>query len=284
MKYLSFLLLALFTVVQPAAAWTQKGHAAIGSIAEANLTPAALAQVQALLKEDLNSRGMPSGRTTLADIATWADEIRAVAPDNTYRGWHTLSNPICSNTPGICWFGVCAEQKLLRYVAILKDKSASERKRNEALKWVVHLVGDIHTPLHSGNNQDWAGNIPATLEGWDNHHETTQEGWKRQPETTLHWLWDRDLQNAALKDAPLTAVLKTTDKLPPDAVAQWVEETRQVARKYAYEPLPGFTCDAPYPGPVVLNHAYQQQALPVIRQQIERAGLRLAQLLNELLQ
>lgn len=62
-----------------------------------------------------------------------------------------------------------------------------------------------------------------------------------------------------------------------------MRETREVALRAAYQPLPGFVCNIRLPEPFVLDAAYQQHSVAVVRQQIERAGLRLAQLLNETL-
>jgi hypothetical protein len=272
MKYLPFLLVCLLVVSQPAGAWGRKGHTAIADIAEANLTPAAHKQVQWLLKNDLDNQGKPSGRTTLASIAIWSDEIRATAPAYAYQGWHTHDNAVCQAKLGACQHEECVDQKLLHYATVLKNTHATHRERNEALKWVVHLVADLHAPLHSGSNRDGAGQVPATLEGGQAYLDST-----------LHTMWDHDLPDAALENSPVTAVLKNRKKLPHDAVLHWMEETRQVSRKHVYEPLPGFKCGASLIGPVLLNRAYQQQAMPVIRLQIKRAGLRLAQLLNEIL-
>ncbi|MBS1187625.1 MAG: hypothetical protein H6R04_1643 [Burkholderiaceae bacterium] len=265
-------LACMLLAMQPAAAWNRNGHAAIAAIAEANLTPVAQAQVKQLLQDDLNARNRPSGRTTLAEVASWPDEIRSLDQEKKYRGWHTRGNPVCASKLGICWMGRCVDRNLLRYAAVLKDRHADRRERNEALKWVVHLVGDLHTPLHSGSNRDAAGNVPATL-------TTTMP----PRESTLHSLWDVELVNAALKQGPVTASLNTAGKLPPTAIRQWMQETREISLTHVYGPLPGFSCNGDFAGPYLLDHAYQQQAVPVIREQIRRAGLRLAQLLNELL-
>ena len=272
MKRLLLLLACLLVVSLPAAAWNKKGHATIARIAEANLTPAARAQAHALLKDDLDNNGKLSGRKTLVDVASWADEIRKTAPEYTYRGWHTRGNPVCTQKLGRCKKGECVDQKLLHSAAVLKDQNASARERNEALKWVVHLVGDLHTPLHSGSNRDGTGEILVTVESAKSYRDAT-----------LHSVWDHELLNAALKSNPLTAALNSNEKLPPNAVTLWMLETRDVSRKYVYDPLTGFACGTRIGEPIVLDRAYQQQALPVIRLQIERAGLRLAQLLNELL-
>ncbi len=273
MKYVSFLLVALLAILPPAAAWGIKGHAAIAEIAEANLTPATHKQVQILLKNDLDIHGKPTGKTSLAAIAIWSDEIRLVATStNAYRGWHTHANSVCETKLTSCHQAQCIDEKLLHYVTVLKNTQASARERNEALKWVVHLVGDLHAPLHAGSHNDGAGQVPAVLEGGQPYLDST-----------LHTMWDHDLPDAALRDAPITATRLPRKKLSQGLVQQWMEETRQVSRKHVYDPLPGFQCGKPLTGPVVLNRAYQEQSVPAIRVQVKRAGLRLAQLLNELL-
>lgn len=273
MKRLPFIFACLLLITQPATAWTRLGHATVANIAEANLTPAAQAQVKVLLQGDLDRYGKLSGRSTLASVSIWADEIRMVAPEKTYIGWHTRGNPVCSPKIGPCWFfGACVDKKLAHYFKVLKNVQAPHRERNEALKWVVHLVGDLHTPLHSGSNHDGAGNISARLAG--------QTG----PYNSLHSIWDRDLPNLALVgQLPIKATLPPSTVLSPDAIRQWMLETRDVSKKHVYDPLPGFQCGADASVPHELDRIYIEQALPVIRQQIERAGLRLALMLNEAL-
>lgn len=267
------LLIALLLICQPALAWNRKGHATVAALAEANLTPAAQAQVKVLLKDDLDAEEKPSGRTTLAEIASWADEVREATLPDVYKVAHTRGNPVCSNTAGACKNGNCVDQRIRQFVGVLKNPQASARERNQALKFVVHLVGDLHMPLHSGNNADGAGSFPASLEGKE-----------PKPEITLHKLWDGALLDAALKGYSIKTRLTGSEKLSDDAIDQWMQEARQIARQHAYDPLPGFACNIPFKQPVVLDKAYQQQSVPVIRLQIERAGLRLAQLLNETLQ
>jgi hypothetical protein len=252
-------------------AWGHKGHAAVAGLAQANLTPAALAQVNELLLDDLDRDEKPSHRKTLASVASWADQIRDIAPPGTYSGWHSRSNKVCSDALGACRNGNCADQLVIRYAGILKDRSQSPRTRNEALKWVVHLVGDLHQPLHSGVNID-KGNIPAGIIGSE-----------VRPGTTFHSLWDTNVAELALKSGPLQGRLADTAPLPVDAPTEWMKEARDVARKSAYETLPGFTCNAHLPTPLMVDDVYMQQAAVVARKQMENAGLRLAHLLNDAL-
>jgi len=263
---------ALLAGAQGAQAWGVKGHAAVAALAQTALSPAAQAQVGALLVDDLDRDGQPSGRKTLADVASWPDEIREVADPSTYRGWHVRANPVCSADSGPCTDGHCVDQLIVHYAAILADHEQSPRARNEALKWVVHLVGDLHQPLHSGVAKD-KGAAPVVLAGTtDDKHRT------------LHQVWDSELAAKALKLGRLHLPAMLPAYAPED-VAVWMQESRQLALEHAYAPLPGFACGSWNPPhkdgtPIVLDEAYQAQALPVIRLQMERAAARLAALLN----
>lgn len=252
-------------------AWGQQGHAAVAALAEANLTPAARAAVAALLQGDLDAHGRPSGRTSLAGVAGWADEIREVAAPGTYEDWHVRDSPVCGDGPGPCRDGNCVDRLLARFAGVLGDRNAPQRARNEALKWVVHLVGDIHQPLHAGGNRDGNGDVPAAVAG-------------RNDDTTLHWAWDNELAELALARGPLDGEAATAPAANgADAPARWMEEGRGIARTYVYAPLPGFACDVTPAARITLDAAYQEQAVPVIRRHLAKAGLRLAELLNEVL-
>ena len=252
-------------------AWGKLGHATVADIAAAHLTPVAAAQVSGLLKNDLDRYLQPSGRTTLAQVASWPDEIRDIAPADTYRGWHTRANPVCSAALGACKDGHCVDQNIIHFAQILQDQGQPPQVRNEALKWVVHLVGDLHMPMHSGVH---GKDILVSLEG-----QPTRPG------TTLHGAWDTDLAKLALQGWPIAVTPLPNFASAPatDAPTQWMLETRLLARQFTFDPLPGFSCRSELHGPVVLDLAYQQQSAPLIREQIGKAGLRLAQLLNAVL-
>ena len=271
MKHKTLLIITAILLPAGAHAWSHKGHATIADIAAANLTTVAHAQIRELLKNDLDANEKPSGRTTLADISSWPDEIRTRASPGTYRGWHSRANPVCSDLLGNCKNGHCIDQIIINQTAILKDHTQSPRTRNEALKWVVHLIGDLHMPLHSGNNYDGGGNIPVRL-------SSTGSSKAR----TLHEVWDNELLKYALKRGPIGKIQEARP-LTTDAPTAWMQETRILARQHVYEPLPGFACGSKPEVPITLNKDYLEQSAPIIREQVGKAGARLAQLLNETL-
>jgi hypothetical protein len=153
-------LTALAVAPAPALAWGRQGHAEVAALAEGLLEPRPLAQVRDLLQDDRDALGQPSGRRTLAEVASWPDELRDAAPAGAYKGWHTRANPVCGARLGPCPGGHCVDELIEHYGAILQDAGQPPRLRNEALKWVVHLVGDLHQPLHSGVAPDH-GQVPV---------------------------------------------------------------------------------------------------------------------------
>ena len=221
-----------------------------------------------LLAGDLDRDGKPSARTTLAAIASWPDEIRDIAPGRAFRGWHSRANPVCDVALGTCRDGHCVDQLIIAYAIVLNDRSQPLRERNEALKWVVHLVGDLHQPLHSGVSID-GGSVRVVVDG------VVNKG------TTLHALWDNEIGNLAVAAGPLQAAAVDPGVAPADAPTQWMREARDVARRSVYEPIAGFACGQRLTAPVSLDPAYVQQAAVVAREQMMRAGMRLARLLNE---
>ncbi|HWQ09380.1 MAG TPA: S1/P1 nuclease [Holophaga sp.] len=265
----SALLLAFSLASAPSAwAWSRLGHAEVAHIAEARLDPPVLAEVKMLLRNDLDATGVPSGRKTLADVASWPDEIRDLAPDRAYQGWHGRANPVCGGGLAPCPDGHCVDELIEHYGAILQNRGNPLRERNEALKWVVHLTGDLHQPLHSGVAKDH-GKAPV--------HSIRGKALK--PGTTLHNVWDNQLAKIAL------AGWRCPDQ--PEGVEaggsprQWMLESRAVSRHHVYEPIPGFDCRKALPQALDLDDAYVQQAISAIRLQIGRAGLRLAARLNQ---
>jgi len=264
-----------------ALAWGPQGHRTVGAIADRLLTPAAHAEVAQLLAADLDKFGNPSGRTTLESVAVWADEIRGTAADRPR--WHYDDGPLCAQAPreSYCPAGECNSAQLERLTAVLADRHAGLRERNEALKWIVHLVGDIHQPLHAEDNGDLGGNrVHVALEGVHTRGRLT-----------LHGAWDSELVTLALgtrgRQAPphdIDALAREARELTLDAgqgtPASWASESNHLARNVAYQ-YPGFACGGVPAGVVVLDDAYQREAVSIVRERLLLAGGRLANLLNE---
>lgn len=254
----------LLAAPSPAFAWGREGHAVIAAIAQAHLTPAAYSATSLLLEEE--------GLTQLAEVASWADDIRRARPETA--PWHYVDIPL--GAPGYvpardCAGGDCAIAKLDQFRTVLADPQAPAADRLEALKWIVHLVGDLHQPLHAEDNNDKGGN-QITVTGFDRRE-------------SLHAIWDTAMIEAQNPDADSLADMLDTHITKADIAAwdqgssaDWALQTHQLAvPAYALlgTPPAGSTVDVP--------DSYITAEQPVIDGQLERAGIRLAYVLNQAL-
>ena len=125
------------------------GHRAVGGVADRLLNDKAKAQVAILLANDLNKDGDASGRKTLEEVATWANEIRSTSANRPNRHFDDI--PSCGAVPATPdWCpadGECATHQIDQLKGVLGDPSRSDLERNEARKWIVHLVGDLHSAV-----------------------------------------------------------------------------------------------------------------------------------------
>ena len=144
--------------------WGKTGHRIIGKIAEENLTPEAKAKLTELM-----------GHTDLARIANWADEIKSDPKWRHANDWH-----YCTILEGQDYEGPetggRAVQKVQEFSDLLIKESLSEKDKLDVLRFIVHIVGDLHQPLHVGNGTDKGGN-------------DIKVSWFRE-ETNLHSVWD----------------------------------------------------------------------------------------------
>jgi nuclease S1 len=258
-------LFATFTVVPIAQAWGPLGHSVIADLAQRHLSPAAEREVQHLLALDHTH--------SLADIASWADEIRndpsqqALWAETRPLHYINFRDPSCVYVPPRdCAGGKCVVEALPRYIAILSDRSQPDAARLQALKFVVHFVGDIHQPLHAGYRDDAGGN-------------TYQVQFQGQG-TNLHRVWDSGLLGTRHLDGKAYANMLDAEgsaPLPPpivpldNPVAQWAEESCRITRDI-------------YPSGHTIKQAYIDAELPVADNRLREAGRRLAEVLNIALQ
>jgi hypothetical protein len=264
-------------------AWGGQGHRTIGAIADRLLSSQARAAVAQLLSGDLDKFGKLSGRRTLEAVSDWPDEITGT-PAARPR-WHYDDAPICGSAPKAryCPEGQCNTEQLKRLIAVVADTRAASRDRNEALKWVVHLVGDIHQPLHAADNGDRGGNrVPVALAGV-----------RTRGRENLHRAWDNDLVRLALHaperqrppadiDALALEARSLVDEAGQGSPDGWALESNNLARNVAYH-YREFACDRVPLDIVVLDQDYQQQAKAIVRERVLLAGARLAALLNAIL-
>ena len=146
------LVLAVGIAPPPCLAWGVEGHRIIAAIAADELTPVAKRQIEQLLGSPDASRGM-------IEASTWADEIRSSRPQTA--SWHFVDIPIGS--AGYDYLRDCIRQNCVvsqidRVERALADKRVLASGRAEALRFLIHFVGDVHQPLHAADNRDKGGN------------------------------------------------------------------------------------------------------------------------------
>lgn len=278
----SFVLL-LAVAAGEALAWGEEGHRMVGAIADRHLSPAAKRQVEALLRGDRLADGQPSYRRTLGEVAYWADEIKDYPKGKARAKWHYDDTPVCGlgDYERYCRNGRCASAQLANQIEILGDASSPYRQRNEALKWIVHLAGDIHQPLHAADRHDRGGNtVQVSFFG---QRDNPPYG-----SLNLHAVWDVHMLRrlvaerggeAAIVNAPIAA--SDAAAWQRGSITDWMDESNQLARSFVYPALPvKFSCSGHIEGVLALDRDYYSKAAPVIETQIRKAGVRLAHLLN----
>jgi hypothetical protein len=255
-------LISLLCGVLPAFGWGGEGHSLIARIAWVQLTPAVQARVSEILGPGV----------TIQSIASWADNIRNQRKET--GTWHYIDIPI--DKPHLdmardCPKGDCVVTKIEEFEKALKDPATPPVQRREALLFLVHFVGDMHQPLHSSDNKDQGGNKVPVHFG--------------DRPSNLHSLWDSSLLSKLPKEDELFPIysaesIKHARKWDKGTVEDWAEQNHRLAQKIVYGKLPKEPAGTPEP----IDAAYEKEADSIIRSQIEKAGARLAYLLNQALQ
>ena len=252
MKKLLVLALGLLLVLDTFA-WGQKGHDVTAYIAECHLTPQATARVADLL-----------GGYSPVYVSNWLDSA-SHTPEYAYtKTWHYLNvdegqtlESMPANPDG----------DVLKAVNDLVESLRSGRlapaEETLHLKMLIHLVGDLHCPMHAGHLSDLGGNrVPVLYFG---------------KETNLHSVWDTSLVESAHRWS-YTEWREQIDRLPEEAAAEaasgepvdWFRETLALCTEI-YEATPEGT---------KISYDYVSKYTPIIERQLLRGGLRLARLLN----
>ncbi len=306
-----------------ARAWGCEGHQIVAYIAEAHLNPRARATALKILAAspidpNLSRYCRPRSADPFADASTWADDIRSVRPE-TAR-WHFIDIPRGARRGNLAPYCPpdtgCVVSALETQLRILKDPKSSAAARADALRFIIHLVGDIHQPLHGTTNNDEGGNcVPVDFFG-EVPRETNVS--RESFEPNLHWVWDvgiierftipavpghadhwtPTLLIADQLDLKFRARIATWKSRPADFVS-WAWESHAIADSVAYGKLPRAIAIEP-PRAISscaddnsvglrmlrlnenLSDAYESAAAPIVREQLAKAGARLAALLNSL--
>jgi len=234
-----------------------QGHRIVATVATGFLSDNARAGVEELL-----------GDVTLASVANWADNVRNSRPETAE--WHFVDIPLRANTLNRqrdCADGNCVVTAIEAQKAILVDRSKPKRERAEALKFIIHFVGDLHQPLHCADNNDRGGN-----------NTIVKFLGKR---SKLHGVWDSGIiVESGLPEEEFAEELLAGIHNPPagrtadiqkGTPEEWAIETHKLAQTNAYK----LTSNK------VLGVAYYNTNAPAVDDQLTRASLRLAKLLSD---
>ena len=252
-----FLYLILFVTPNNSFAadfWGPTGHRATGEIAEKHLKRGVKKKIEKLLKGQ-----------SLAFVSTYADEIKSDRSYSKFYTWHYVNMPLDGNyetseknPKGDLVTGIqfCIET--------LKDETSSIEDKRFYLKMLVHLIGDLHQPLHIGRKEDKGGNM-------------VQVQWHGKG-SNLHRVWDSEmLEQWGMSYVELAANAKDLSKeqikfIQKGELLDWVKESHNLAQKVYGSAETGQK----------LRYRYSYDYFPIVREQLQKGGIRLAKILNEI--
>lgn len=256
-SFFIFLLVGFLTTSTPSESsliWGPTGHRATGKIAEKHLTNKAKKKIDKLLNGE-----------SLAFVSTFADQIKSDKKYNQYYSWHYVNMPLDTkyedskkNPQGDIVTGIN------KCIEVLKSEISSTEDKRFFLKMLVHFLGDLHQPMHIGRAEDKGGN-------------TIQVQWFGTG-TNLHRVWDENM----IKEWKMSYIelannaqdlskeqVKTIQK---GTVIDWVHDTHKLS-KIAYESVKVGEN---------LRYRYSYDHFGTVRIQLQKGGLRLAKLLNDI--
>lgn len=255
-KFALITALYLFTITTLMASedFGKTGHRAVGEIAQQHLSNAAANQISELLNGQ-----------SLALVSNHGDDIKSDRAYDSYGPWHYVSFP----------FGAKYDehpksesgdiiQAIEKCVAVLKDNISSQEEKVFHLKMLVHFVGDLHQPLHVGLAEDKGGNDFQVL-------------WFKKG-TNLHTVWDtKMIDSYQMSYSELAANTDVLNKEEVEAIKSgtlrdWMYESRAL-------------CEDIYANTEIgqkLSYRYMYDYMETLRFQLQKGGIRLAALLNDI--
>lgn len=309
--------LALGVAAPGALAWGCKGHQTVALIAEKHLTPQAKQMVASLLAanpiDPALKRWCGNATTDLmVDASTWPDDVRGQRRNGA---WHYIDIPRAAKKPAngsglaaYCGAQGCVTEAIQAQLTILENKTADAAKRADALRYLLHFVGDLHQPLHGVDNNDHGGNCVPVQYLRAKPRLNTRRPQDEDYSPNLHSIWDTQIVERDMEvgdpwryaddlDAAFAAQMPAWEKAGIDIDA-WAWESHDAANQVAYgafstaiepeAPVAVKSCAADndiagrmWKKHLVADEAYQAAAAPVVEERIARAGVRLAMILND---
>lgn len=281
----SYIFLTIAIVVwlpERTAAWGIRGHQVIARIAMARLSTTARQAIAELLEPG----------ETLESVSTWADQIKTERAET--KSWHmvsiSLSDTRYTRAKSCGQNETCIIEAIDQQITILKNTNNDSAKRAEALKWLVHLIGDLHQPFHVTTNTN-----PQDL-GANRVRVTSLSG----RATNLHDVWDADLVEYGLnQSAKSVGDYATRLGLKVDqsstsqsnrggsystqgSVTDWAMEAHKLPWNAYIDTRSGQFMVADPKRSWTLDQTYYDKNVQVVEVQLSRAGVRLAKILNDI--
>jgi hypothetical protein len=276
---------------QPARAWADEGHQIIGEMAAHLMAPGTLARVQSILATDDSALTADTG---IANEANWADRYRESdrrASRQRFEGttnWHFVDIEIDNPDIDAACFGFpklgdvpasagpaqdCIVNKIMQFTAELHAAQTTPSERLRALQFLLHLIGDLHQPLHASDDHDRGGNEKRVISPAPRRAD-------------LHFYWDTWLvQQLGADYADVAAMLLA--RLPAaqrrawasGTPRDWAQESFVIGKAQVYGRLPPPAADGTYS----LDAQYLEPSVDVVRTQLAKAAVRLAMTLDQAL-
>jgi hypothetical protein len=249
---------AIFYVPLQSMAWGTNGHRICGQIADSYLTPKARKAIQAIL-----------GTESIAITSNWADFIKSDPTYSYMYNWHFIDLDKAFTYPELQAYlkqdtSTDAYTKMNFLMAELKKPTLPKANKLVDLRMLIHIIEDVHQPLHTGHTSDKGGN-------------DVKIQWFGK-ESNLHSVWDSqliDFQQLSYTEYA-TMINHTTaaqrTKLQKDPISQWLFESNQLAEKLYADTKPGDN----------LSYRYNFKYIDVLNQRLLQAGVRLAGVLNKI--
>lgn len=258
MKNLFFLGIIVFLFQSSSATefdWGKTGHRTTGEIAEEHLSRRAKRKIEKILDGH-----------SLAFVSTYGDEIKSDPEYRKYSPWHYVNlepgqnsySEETANPDGDLILGI------KKCIMVLKNEDSTREEKEFYLKMLVHFMGDLHQPLHAGHESDRGGN--------DIQLRWFGEG------TNLHKVWDSEMINSyKMSYTELAANANELSKrqvkaIEAGSILDWMYESKVLSEKIYNSVEVGEK----------LGYDYMYVWFPVVRQQLQKGGIRLAKVLNEI--
>jgi len=265
-RFTAIVIAILLCLPKIVSAWGVDGHQIVAMVATDRLSPSAKAAIHDLIGNEPISD---------PDVSSWPDQIRNQFPET--GPWHYVDIPADApafdeKRDGNNGNNVIEETEI--YEMELADQATPKPWRVESLKFIVHFIGDLHQPLHCAERSGDKGGNGRLVFFLD-----------RPRATNLHSVWDSAIlfqDEGAAGDAKYADFLNA--KITPAQAQEWAKgtpldwanESHQIAVDSAYAGVPA---DGP---PPKLDIKYVQRNEPIIEEQLQKGGVRLAMVLNEI--